>query len=395
VRFRPLVVRGVVSLTMAGSLLAIAQPTAADHITDHIRQDQGQLAQAKSEIALLKREIAAAQNQEAALSAIITGLNVQIAVTEVEVAAATLRLSGIGVALATAQSRLEAARLVLGGDEHQLSEVVVVIYELQNQSTPLDNLLTSGSFNEFWTDVIDSRRVSARELAAVNQVTSERNAVQGDVSRIRTEQRRQADLLSQLYTSEQTLDDQRSARTVAVAYLASLQAQDEHMAAEWEAAENTLDSQIAELQREEKAALAAGGGSGHFIWPDTGPISQGFGCTPYPFEPYDPSCRQKHFHNGLDIAGACGHQIIAADAGIAHIEPFMGNGFGNYIIIVHGNGWQTLYGHLAGFAIRNGQIVARGQLIGYEGTTGNSTGCHLHFGVNRNGQWVNPLAYLT
>ena len=394
-RFRPLVVRGIVSLTVAGSLLAIAQPTAADHITDHIRQDQGQLAQAKSEIARLKQEIAAAQNQEAALSAIITGLNVQILATEIDVTAATQRLNGIGVDLAAAQARLSAARALLDTDEHQLSTELVVIYELQNQSTPLDNLLTSGSFNEFWTDVINSRRISARELASVNRVTTQRNAVQDDVAHIRSEQRQQADLLSQLYTTEQALDDERSARTEAVAYLASLQAQDERAAAEWEAAESTLNSQIAELQREEQAALKAGGGSGHFIWPDTGPISQGFGCTPYPFEPYDPSCPQKHFHNGLDIAGPCGHHIIAADAGIAYIEPFMGNGFGNYIIIVHGNGWQTLYGHLASFAIRSGQTVARGQLIGYEGTTGNSTGCHLHFGVNHNGHWVDPRAYLT
>ncbi len=394
-RFRPLTVRGIASLTVAGSLLAIAQPTSADHITDHIKQDQGQLAQAKSEIAQLQREIASAQNQEAALSAIITGLNTQITAAQVRVAAATLRLAGIGTELAAAQSRLDAARLVLGTEEHQLSQELVVIYELEDRSTPLDNLLTSGSFNEFWTDVIDSRRVSARELASVNQVTAQRDAVQGDVQHIRAEQRQQADLLSRLYTSEQSLDDERSARTVAIAYLARITAQDERAAAAWEAAENTLNSQIAELQREEQAALAAGGGSGHFIWPDTGPISQGFGCTPYPFEPYDPSCPQKHFHNGLDIAGACGNHIIAADAGIAYIEPFMGNGFGNYIIVVHGNGWQTLYGHLARFTIRNGQTVARGQLIGYEGTTGNSTGCHLHFGVNHNGRWVNPRAYLT
>ena len=84
----------------------------------------------------------------------------------------------------------------------------------------------------------------------------------------------------------------------------------------------------------------------------------------------------------------------AADSGIANIPPYMSYGYGNYIIIVHGNGWQTLYGHMAGFAIHNGQVVSRGQLIGYEGSTGNSTGCHLHFGVNQNGRWVNPLDYL-
>jgi murein DD-endopeptidase MepM/ murein hydrolase activator NlpD len=113
------------------------------------------------------------------------------------------------------------------------------------------------------------------------------------------------------------------------------------------------------------------------------------------FEPYDPSCPTRHFHSGLDIAGPCGSPIYAADSGIAHIEPFMPWGYGNYIIIVHGNGWDSLYGHMSGFAVGDGQTVHRGEQIGYEGSTGNSTGCHLHFGISRNGAWVNPLSYLS
>ena len=196
-------------------------------------------------------------------------------------------------------------------------------------------------------------------MQILNLVTSQRNAVQADVARISNDQHQQQQALQQLYVTEQSLDDDRSARTEAVAYLAQIQAQDERSAQEWEAAENTINAQIAQLQKEEAAARAAGGGSGKFMWPDIGPISQGFGCTPYPFEPYDPACAQKHFHNGLDIAGACGNHVVAADAGIAYIEPFERYGFGNYIIMVNGNGWQTLYGHLAGFAIRSGQTVAR------------------------------------
>jgi murein DD-endopeptidase MepM/ murein hydrolase activator NlpD len=387
-------VRGLGSLTIAASLFAIAQPTAADHITDHISQEQRQLARAKAEIASLKAQIAAAQNQQAALTAIITGLDRQIAATEAKVAAARLRLSTINAQLGAAQAQLAAARVTLANEEQQLSREVVIYYEFENQSTPLSNLLASGNFNQFWTDVINGGRISARELQTVNLVNAQRKAVQADVSRIRGDQHQQQQLLGQLYVTEQSLNDHRSARTEAVAYLVQIQARDMRTARAWEAAETAINGQIALLQKEEQAARAAGGGSGHFVWPDTGPISQGFGCTAYPFEPYDPACPQKHFHNGLDIAGACGNNIIAADAGIAYIEPFMAYGFGNYIIMVNGNGWQTLYGHLAGFAIRSGQTVAAGQLIGYEGSSGNSTGCHLHFGMNHNGQWVNPRMYL-
>ncbi|MGA7987217.1 MAG: peptidoglycan DD-metalloendopeptidase family protein [Candidatus Dormiibacterota bacterium] len=387
-------VRGIASLAIAASLFVIAQPTSADQITEHISQEQRQLNKARQEIASLKAQIAAAQNQEAALTAIITHLNARITATQAQVATATVQLDAINVRLSKAQSQLAAARSLLGSEQHELSQVLVVYYEFENQSTPLSNLLTSGSFNQFWTDVINGGRISARELQVVNMVSAQRDAVQADVARIGTDRQQQQQLLAQLYVTEQSLDDDRSARTEAVAYLAQIQAQDQRSAQEWEAAVNTINGQIAQLQKEEAAARRAGGGSGRFSWPDVGPISQGFGCTPYPFEPYDPACPQRHFHNGLDIAGACGNRIVAADAGIAYIEPFERYGFGNYIIIVNGNGWQTLYGHLARFAIRSGQTVARGQLVGYEGTSGNSTGCHLHFGVNHNGHWVNPRAYL-
>ena len=387
-------VRGLVPLTLAASLFAIAQPTSADHITDHITQAQRQLNRVKAEIAALKAQIAAAKNQEAALTVIITGLDHRIVTTQAQVASATLRLSAITVHLGTAQAQLGTARALLATEERQLSRVLVVYYEFENQSTPLSNLLASGDFNQFWTDVINGGRISARELQAVDVVSSQRATVGADVARIGADQRKQQQVLAQLHGVEQSLNEARTVRTGAVAYLTLLQVRDQRSAQEWEAAANAINGQIAQLQKEEAAARAAGGGSGHFIWPDTGPISQGFGCTSYPFEPYDPACPQKHFHNGLDIAGACGNNILAADTGIAYIEPFMAYGFGNYIIMVHGNGWQTLYGHLAGFAVHSGQRVLRGQLIGYEGTSGNATGCHLHFSVNHNGQWVNPLAYL-
>jgi murein DD-endopeptidase MepM/ murein hydrolase activator NlpD len=228
----------------------------------------------------------------------------------------------------------------------------------------------------------------------VHQVQATEAQVQADVDQIAAERVQQQAELDQLQTTQNELTQQRSLQQNALAALAAAQKHDEQLAAQWTAVENALNAQIAHLQQEEQAALAAGGGHGHFVWPDTGPITQGFGCTPFTFEAYDPACPTKHFHNGIDIAGPCGNNIVAADSGIAYTEPYDPNGFGNYIIMVHGNGWETLYGHMAGFNVGNGQKVTRGQLIGWEGSTGNSTGCHLHFGVNLNNQWVNPLSYL-
>lgn len=228
----------------------------------------------------------------------------------------------------------------------------------------------------------------------VAQIHQQQGVIAGDVANIQQEQLQQQGVVSDLYNAELQLDQQRNAQQTAFNYLQRVEAHDQQLALQWQAAYNVLNNQIAHLQAQERAALAAGGGSGRFVWPDSGPISQGFGCTPFVFEAYDPACATRHFHNGIDIAGPCGNDIVAADAGIAYIQPYQSWGFGNYIIIVHGNGWETLYGHMSGFAIGSGQTVHRGQLIGWEGTTGNSTGCHLHFGVNHNNVWVNPLAYL-
>ena len=278
----------------------------------------------------------------------------------------------------------------------QLSEELVVIYELQQQSTPLRNLLKSGDFNDFWTQLIDSRRIGSQESLTAQQVQAKESEIQSVVAIIAGQQEQQKTVVAHLQATQAELTQERAAQQDALAALTQLQARDQQLEQAAQAAYDQINSQIAALQAEEQAALAAGGGSGRFSWPDSGPISQGFGCTQYDFEPYDAGCPYPHrFHNGIDIAGPCGNDITAADSGIAYQEAYQPSGFGNYIIIVHGNGWQTLYGHMSGFAAGNGQQVHRGQLIGWEGSTGNSTGCHLHFGVNHNNQWVNPLAYLS
>ncbi len=387
---------GLVALIVAVSALAGVQPTRADQFTDQISKDQKQQKQYNNDIARLQAQIASAKDKEAKLQSIIVSLNSQIQTTQNQVAAAKSQLAQINANLSATQAALALTQDNLAKSKKQLAQELVIIYETENQSTPIANLVASGDFNSFWVQVINDHRIGEIEVRTVAKIHSEEDLVKSELAQIQSEQQQQQATLTNLYNTQQQLNDQMQTKQAAVAYLAQVQAQDQARVDQINAANAALNAQIAQLQAAENAALAAGGGSGRFVWPDSGPITQGFGCTQWTFEPYDPGCPFPHrFHNGLDIAGPCGHSIVAADAGIAYTEPFQQYGFGNYVIIVHGNGWETLYGHMSGFAIRGGgQTVSRGQPIGYEGTTGNSTGCHLHFSVNHNNTWVNPLNYL-
>lgn len=118
-------------------------------------------------------------------------------------------------------------------------------------------------------------------------------------------------------------------------------------------------------------------GSGNFMWPTSGYVSQSYWLG----------------HQAIDIGGATGVPIYAADAGYVAATGWMG-GYGNYIILGHGNGFETLYAHLSEIRVIAGQGVQRGALIGLMGSTGRSTGPHLHFEVRQGGVKRNPIGFL-
>ncbi|MDW7739235.1 MAG: M23 family metallopeptidase [Bacillota bacterium] len=124
------------------------------------------------------------------------------------------------------------------------------------------------------------------------------------------------------------------------------------------------------------------------IWPARGRISSGFGMRPIPY-----SASGYQFHTGVDIIGARGTAIWATAAGEVIFTGYQGS-YGNIVIIEHGYGYETLYAHLAGFSVNAGEYVEKGQNIGYMGSSGRTTGTHLHYEVHYNGSFVNPQNYM-
>jgi murein DD-endopeptidase MepM/ murein hydrolase activator NlpD len=135
-----------------------------------------------------------------------------------------------------------------------------------------------------------------------------------------------------------------------------------------------------------KQALVYGGpvpasaskGTGRFVWPTTGYITQGY----------------KPLHRAIDIAGSIGRPVKASDSGYVVEAGWSNSGYGNFIVIDHRNGYQTLYGHLSRIMVSPGQSVGKGATIGLMGSTGRSTGPHLHFEIRQRGVTKNPFSFL-
>jgi murein DD-endopeptidase MepM/ murein hydrolase activator NlpD len=127
-----------------------------------------------------------------------------------------------------------------------------------------------------------------------------------------------------------------------------------------------------------KAPAGSKRGSGRFVWPTSGYVTQAY----------------KPLHRALDIARAKGTPVKAADSGTVVFAGWSNTGYGYNIVIDHGNGFQTRYAHLSRILVQRGQAVAKGAQIGNMGSTGRSTGPHLHFEVMKGGVPVNPVGYL-
>lgn len=135
---------------------------------------------------------------------------------------------------------------------------------------------------------------------------------------------------------------------------------------------------------ERREALAAATPS---IWPTVGWLTAGFG------QRADPFTGSPGFHPGLDISADKGRPVVATADGVVESAEWNGN-YGNLLVLDHGFGIKTRYGHLSAFAAKAGARVQRGDLVGYVGTTGRTTGAHLHYEIFANGQLINPLGLL-
>lgn len=264
--------------------------------------------------------------------------------------------------------------------------------EENGRYTYLSILFGSRSLGELMSNLDMIGEIMEADQRSYEQYTAAREQseqIQAEYETMLTElDSRQSELETEKAALEVQIDEATQMIVELEAQLETDRAAYEEQLAKEAALEADIQAMIAELERQEAANSIVS--TGTYIWPLPGyRPGSAYGWRIHPI------WGDRRFHAGEDIGAPSGTSILAADSGIATVIPDNGNGYGNYIIINHGGGRTTLYAHMSGFAVSNGATVTQGQTIGYVGSTGNSTGPHLHFEVRVNGATTDPKSYFS
>jgi murein DD-endopeptidase MepM/ murein hydrolase activator NlpD len=348
--------------------------------------------QAKKEIVQLRGKRKQYANETARLE-------LQIAQTSQKMALLNSQIKKIDANLTYTAQQLADTKKRLATRE-SLFRARLQLMQTSDPITYLDVLLGAASFEDFL-----SRFESLQTIVAQDEQLIE--AHQRDEQLIAQQK---ADIESQLVYVDGILDQtvrlrgelasKKSDRQVKIAALTQKEDRLEEVTEEQERELMRLADEQAKLLREKRAIeekskkkkrVMPTYSGGQLAWPlpGYGEISSGFGPRVHPIT------RQRHIHSGIDIPAPSGTEIVAAAAGEVILARWYG-GYGNTIIIEHAEGFRTLYAHIitGGTRVQLGQFVRAGQAIAGVGSTGSSTGNHLHFGVYSNNEATDPLPYL-
>lgn len=359
-------------------LLAAIGPVWADSLDDA----QSQLQDVQNQMQWQQQRVQAAQQQANS----ITG---QLQIIQQELDAADKNYRDTQARLAATQAQIQTNTAQLAKAEQDLAAHTKVlekrlrdIYE-NGQVNYLDVLFGSTDFNDFISRLDLLKRVLQRDAMLIAQVRQERQLIVDKRAELEREQATLTALREQALAQKNTVAAKKAEKE---RFLNSVLAQRDAAQRAYEELQQTSQQIAAMIQRLQQGGSRPGS-TGTMLWPVSGPITSSFGWRTHPL------FGTALFHSGLDIGVDYGTPVHAADGGTVIYADWMG-GYGKAVIIDHGGGISTLYGHNSELLVSEGQTVRKGQVISYAGSTGYSTGPHVHFEVRVNGSPVDPLGYL-
>ncbi len=367
-------------------VLAGAAPTDLQKTREKIKTAKKQKATLKDQIASLDGRLTAIDDELARLGDQIGAVRQKLTVTEEK-----LDLLQQQLTLKRQELRRAQDKLVMERDNFE--QRVVIAYKTDDLSY-VDVVLASSSFEDLLSRVSVVRNLISGNDALVGGLEATRDQVAREKRAVAEKEHGVQKAVDDLEAQNEQLAALQAAQAAQKAASLSLRKQKSGQLqkvtsnlALLEQQENQLLAESQSLTGVIAGAQGAGGGTGELIWPVNAPVVSPFGYRIHPILHY------RKLHTGIDLAAGYGTPIRASDSGSVIYATWMG-GYGNVIIIDHGRGISTLYAHQSSLAAGSGAHVSRGQVIGYVGSTGFSTGPHLHYEVRLNGNPVDPMGYL-
>lgn len=374
------------SAVLAGQLIWQAPPTAnaASTIDETIKQYEAELDKIAKDMERLKNEMGLLNSQKKDIIAEIASLDLQIDEAERRQASAESHISVVEYELTVTADIIATTEERLAERQSVFKDRIVNIYT-EGELTLLDVLFSSSSFKEFLTNYDMLEKVLAQDTKLLNGIKEDIDTLK--LEKAALEEQKQAwqllneDILNNIANLEalrtQVADKKSQLDTDIAAMGKAFDA--------FETDSKSLEAEIAELQRQSQLM-----NEGIYSWPL--PVKNNYITSPYAMRKH-PVTGVRSMHTGIDIRAAKGTEIYAAASGEVILSRYYG-AYGECVIIDHGDGVSTLYGHMNKRAVKSGAKVKRGDVIGYVGTTGLSTGYHLHFEVRLNGKHTSPWDYV-
>lgn len=359
-------------------------PSRTASLQAKIQAQQQQLQQVQQQLADRQRQLTKTKRDEHRALGELSRTEERLHLAETQLRQTTVALTGTRRAVADANHALLAVSRRLALHQQIMEERLQAFYK-DGPLGYIDVLLGAADFRDFIARSYLVGLIVSQDLRLYRQVTEERDQRDAVQTTLR---QREADLATQerqwLVSRQETAALTAQRRKI----LAQIRTQRQMQ----EAAIRELEAEsfrIADMIRRQQRGVHRGGrlslGAGSFLWPASGPVTSGFGWR------IDPIFHRRALHTGIDIAASWGTPVEAAESGTVLYVGWM-TGYGNVVVLDHGNGVSTVYAHLSSYAVRAGESVQRGQVIARVGSTGWSTGPHLHFEVREDGQPIDPLA---
>ena len=378
---------------------AIHMPAYADDLDDQVQDLQGQIDSSRLEQEHWQQGLEDVSAKLKQIQADLDAANARLQSIQTKQAE-------INAQIAQTQNEIVKMEAYLKTRQDVLNRRVRAIY-MHGQLNYLEVILGANSFSDFANRVELLKRVIRSDYNLILEIQKQKAAIEAKKAQLEEDKRQLDALAAEAEKTRQEIAkkkaEQQKVLDAAKSNKAAAAQMEQDLNAQLASVRNLIQQRLAAAEAARQAAQqqaasddeGGGGGSddnyvqgtGAMGWPCSGPITSPFGYRTHPI------FGTTIFHAGIDLGVDYGTPIHAADSGVVVYSGWM-FGYGNAVIVDHGGGISTLYGHNQSLAVSEGQSVSKGSVIAYAGSTGNSTGPHCHFEVDVNGSPVNPMGYL-